>query len=62
MIEPGVFTKIIDSPVGRLSITEADGAVVRIAWSDYEAGEPQDIFGHALTPLTSALWVGQSGP
>ena len=31
MTEPGVFTKIIDSPVGRLSITEAGSTVVRRA-------------------------------
>lgn len=49
MTEPGVFTKIIDSPVGRLSITEAGGTVVRIAWSDHEAGEPQAQPGE--TPL-----------
>ena len=49
MTAPGVCTMIIDSPVGRLSITEAGGAVVRIAWSDHEAGEPQAQPGE--TPL-----------
>ena len=49
MTEPGVFTMIVDSPVGRLSIAEAGGAVVRIAWSDHEAGEPQTQPGE--TPL-----------
>jgi methylated-DNA-[protein]-cysteine S-methyltransferase len=49
MTAPGVFTMIIDSPVGRLSIAEAGGAVVRIAWSDHEAGEPQAQPGE--TPL-----------
>jgi methylated-DNA-[protein]-cysteine S-methyltransferase len=49
MTAPGVFTMIIDSPVGRLSITEAGSAVVRIAWSDHEAGEPQAQPGE--TPL-----------
>ncbi len=49
MTTPGVFTMIIDSPVGRLSIAEAGGAVVRIAWSDHEAGEPQAQPGE--TPL-----------
>ena len=39
MTEP--IAKIIESPVGRLSITEADGALVRIAWSDHEAGDPR---------------------
>ncbi len=39
MTEPAAITKTIDSPVGRLSITEAGGAVVRIAWSD-PAGDP----------------------
>ncbi len=45
MTEPGVFTIIVDSPVGRLSITEANGAVARIAWSDHEAGEAADDLG-----------------
>ena len=49
MIELGVVTKIIDSPVGRLSITEMGGALVRIAWSDHEAGEPRAQPGE--TPL-----------
>ncbi len=49
MTAPGVCSMIIDSPVGRLSITEAGGAVVRIAWSDHEAGEPQAQPGE--TPL-----------
>ncbi len=39
MTEPAAITKTIESPVGRLSITAAGGAVVRIAWSDHEAGE-----------------------
>ena len=38
MTEP--TAKIIESPVGRLSITEAGGALVRIAWSDHEAADP----------------------
>ncbi len=37
MTEP--IEMIVESPVGRLSITEAGGAVVRIAWSDHEAGD-----------------------
>jgi methylated-DNA-[protein]-cysteine S-methyltransferase len=37
MIESTAITKTIESPVGRLSITEADGALVCIAWSDYGA-------------------------
>jgi methylated-DNA-[protein]-cysteine S-methyltransferase len=37
MIEPVAITKTIDSPVGRLSITEAGGAVVRIAWVSDQA-------------------------
>ncbi|MHA1153710.1 MAG: methylated-DNA--[protein]-cysteine S-methyltransferase [Alphaproteobacteria bacterium] len=40
MIEPVAITKIIESPVGRLSITEAGGAVVRIAWTGHQAGDP----------------------
>ncbi|MEE9209715.1 MAG: methylated-DNA--[protein]-cysteine S-methyltransferase [Kiloniellales bacterium] len=49
MIEPTVITKTIESPVGRLSITEAGGTVVRIAWSDHEAGDPRAQPGE--TPL-----------
>ena len=37
MIERTAITKTIESPVGRLSITEVGGAVVRIAWSDHRA-------------------------
>jgi methylated-DNA-[protein]-cysteine S-methyltransferase len=37
MTEP--IAKIIESPVGRLSITEANGAVVGIAWTDHQAGD-----------------------
>ncbi len=37
MIEPIAITNTIESPVGRLSITEANGALVRIAWSDHGA-------------------------
>ncbi len=43
------IVKIIESPVGRLSITEANGALVRIAWSDHEAGDPRAQPGE--TPL-----------
>ncbi len=38
MTEP--IEMIVESPVGRLSITEAGGAVVGIAWSDHQAGDP----------------------
>ncbi len=37
MTEP--ITKTIESPVGRLSITAANGALVRIAWNDHEAAD-----------------------
>ncbi len=47
MTEP--IAIIIESPVGRLSITEANGALVRIAWSDHEAGDPRAQPGE--TPL-----------
>ncbi len=47
MTEP--IAKIIESPVGRLSITEANGALVRIAWSDHEAGDARAQPGE--TPL-----------
>ncbi len=43
------IVKIIESPVGRLSITEANGALVRSAWSDHEAGDPRAQPGE--TPL-----------
>ncbi len=43
---PEQIEKIIESPVGRLSITEAKGAVVRIAWTDREA-----VVSAAETPL-----------
>ncbi len=49
MPEPAAITKTIESPVGRLSITEADGAVVRIAWPDHQAGDPDARPGE--TPL-----------
>ncbi len=38
MTEP--IAKIVETPVGRLSITEANGAVVRIAWTDHHDGDP----------------------
>ncbi len=49
MIEPTAITKTIESPVGRLSITEAGGAVVRIAWADHQAGDSRGQIGE--TPL-----------
>jgi methylated-DNA-[protein]-cysteine S-methyltransferase len=42
MIEPVAIAKTIESPVGRLSITEAGGAVVRIAWAGRQAGDRAD--------------------
>ncbi len=59
MTEPGVFTKIIDSPVGRLSIAEAGGAVVRIAWSDHEAGAAQAQPGETPLLARAALQLGE---
>ncbi len=47
MTEP--IEMIVESPVGRLSITEANGALLRIAWSDREAGNPGARPG--VTPL-----------
>jgi methylated-DNA-[protein]-cysteine S-methyltransferase len=49
MIEP--IAKTVESPVGRLSITEANGAVVRIAWTDHQAGDARAQPGE--TPLLS---------
>ncbi len=53
MTEPLAITKTIESPVGRLSITEANGALVRIAWSDHEAGDATGVLGAQAgeTPL-----------
>ena len=45
MIEPVAITKTIESPVGRLSINEAGGAVVRIAWVEDPAGDPAGDLG-----------------
>ncbi len=59
MTEPGIFTMIIDSPVGRLSIAEAGGAVVRIAWSDHEAGEPQAQPGETPLLARAAQQLGE---
>ena len=59
MTAPGVFTMIIDSPVGRLSIAEAGGAVVRIAWSDHEAGEPQARPGETPLLARAALQLSE---
>ncbi len=39
MAEPTAITKTIESPVGRLCITEAGGAIVRIAWTDHQTGD-----------------------
>ena len=39
MTKSAATTIIIESPVGRLSITEVGGAVVRIAWTDHQAGD-----------------------
>ncbi len=40
MTAPTAIMKTMESPVGRLSITEAGGAVVGIAWTDHQAGDP----------------------
>ena len=49
MIEPAAITKTIESPVGRLSITEAGGSVVRVSWTDHQTGDPGARTGE--TPL-----------
>jgi len=49
MTEPTPITKVVESPVGRLSLTEVGGALVRIAWADREAGDPRARPGE--TPL-----------
>lgn len=40
MTEPDAVTMIIESPVGRLSVTERGGAIVRIAWPDHQTNDP----------------------
>ncbi len=39
MTKSAATTIIIESPVGRLSITEVGDAVVRIAWTDHQASD-----------------------
>jgi len=39
MTGPFAITKTIESPVGRLCITESNGALVRIAWTDRQTGD-----------------------
>ncbi len=39
MLEPAAITTTIESPVGRLWITEAGGAIVRIAWTGHQTGD-----------------------
>jgi methylated-DNA-[protein]-cysteine S-methyltransferase len=59
MIEPLAITKTIGSPVGRLSITEANGALVRIAWSDHEAGDPRAQPGETQLLTRAAEQLGE---
>ena len=56
MTEP--VAKTIESPVGRLSITEANGAVVRIAWADRQIGDARAQAGETplLNRAAEQLW------
>jgi methylated-DNA-[protein]-cysteine S-methyltransferase len=45
MQEPEHITRMLDSPVGRLSVTEVGGALVRVAWADREPGDPLAVGG-----------------
>ena len=41
----------IDSPVGRLTITDADNAIVAIRWADDASGEPTPLLAEARRQL-----------
>ena len=61
MIEPITkTTKTIESPVGRLSLTAADGALVRIAWNDHEAADLAAQPGGSPLPARAAEQPGAS--
>ncbi len=59
MAEPTPITKIVESPVGRLSLTEAGGALVRIAWADHEAGDPRARLGETSLLARAAEQLGE---
>ncbi len=48
----------IDSPVGRLTITEADGAIVEIRWGEGEGGEKTPLLAEAERQL-EAYFAGR---
>ncbi|MEE9208840.1 MAG: methylated-DNA--[protein]-cysteine S-methyltransferase [Kiloniellales bacterium] len=37
---PAHITRTLDSPLGRLALTDMGGALVRLAWADREPGDP----------------------
>ncbi len=59
MTAPTAISKTIESPVGRLSITETGGAVVRIAWADHQAGDPRAQPGETPLLARAAEQLGQ---
>lgn len=42
---PQRLCRTIESPVGRLTMTEEDGALVRLAWADWQSGDPSALPG-----------------
>lgn len=48
----------IDSPVGRLTIAEADGAVVQIRWGDADEGDRTPLLAEAMRQL-DAYFAGR---
>ncbi len=48
----------IDSPVGRLTVTEAEGAVVQIGWGEGETGERTPLLAEAARQL-EAYFAGR---
>ena len=47
------FAIAFDSPVGRLAVAEANGAIVAICWSADADGEPTPLLGEAQRQLTA---------
>lgn len=43
----------IDSPVGRLTIHEADGTITRLSWADSASGAPTPLLLEAAAQLTA---------
>lgn len=45
MTGPKHITRTLDSPLGRLALTDMGGALVRLAWADREPGDPMAVGG-----------------